>query len=137
MNRVMKGAILLLLACLVMVAACCPAPVVNEIKIGVIGPMAYVQGEHHWYGAQLAAEEINAAGGVMVGGESYEIKLVKGDSNEIVSPADAASQMERLITVDKVDFVLGGFRTEAVFAMQEVAMDYKTIFLGAGAATPS
>ena len=41
-----------------------------EIKIGVIGPMAYVQGEHHWYGAQLAAEEINAEGGVLVGGES-------------------------------------------------------------------
>jgi len=43
--------------------------------------------------------------------------------------------MERLITVENVDFVLGGFRTEAVFAMQEVAMDYETIFLGAGAAT--
>jgi branched-chain amino acid transport system substrate-binding protein len=42
--------------------------------------------------------------------------------------------MERVITRDKADFVIGGFRSEAVLAMQEVAMDYKKIFLGAGAA---
>ena len=104
-----------------------------EIKIGVIGPMAYVQGEHHWYGAQLAAEEINAEGGVLVGGESYQIKLVQVDSNEILSVTDAASAMEKAITRDNVDFLVGGFRTEAVFAMQDVAMDYETIFLGCGA----
>lgn len=104
-----------------------------EIKIGVIGPMAYVQGEHHWYGAQLAAEEINAEGGVLVGGESYQIKLVQVDSNEILSVTDAASAMEKAITRDKVDFLVGGFRTEAVFAMQDVAMDYEKIFLGCGA----
>jgi len=104
-----------------------------EIKIGVIGPMAYVQGEHHWYGAQLAAEEINAEGGVLVGGESYQIKLVQVDSNEILSVTDAASAMEKAISRDKVDFLVGGFRTEAVFAMQDVAMDYEKIFLGCGA----
>jgi branched-chain amino acid transport system substrate-binding protein len=39
-----------------------------------------------------------------------------------------------VITRDKADFLIGGFRSEAVLAMQEVAMDYKKIFLGAGAA---
>ena len=107
----------------------------NVIKIGVIGPMQYVQGEHHWYGATLAAEEINAAGGVMVGDDTYTIELIKTDSNEMLSPADAASAMEQLITVDKADFVVGGFRTEGVYPMQDVAMDNKTIFLGCGAAT--
>ncbi len=135
MKIAIKGAIILLVASLVVMAVGCEEEE-GVIKIGVIGPMTYIQGEHHWYGATLAAEEINAAGGIMVGDESYEIKLVKADSNEIMSPADAATAMERLITVENVDFVLGGFRTEAVFAMQEVAMDYKTIFLGAGAATP-
>ena len=107
-----------------------------EIEIGVIGPMAYVQGEHHWYGAQLAAEEINAEGGVLVGGDSYQIKLVQVDSNEILSPTDAASAMEKAITRDNVDFLVGGFRTEAVFAMQDVAMDYSKIFIGCGASEP-
>lgn len=105
----------------------------KELKIGVIGPMAYVQGEHHWYGATLAAEEINAAGGIMVGDEAYRIKLVQMDSNEILSVTDASTAMERLITVENVDFVVGGFRTESVLAMQDVAMDHEMIFLVCGA----
>jgi branched-chain amino acid transport system substrate-binding protein len=35
-----------------------------------------------------------------------------------------------------VDFVVGGFRTEAVLAMQDIAMDNKKIFIGCGAAHP-
>jgi branched-chain amino acid transport system substrate-binding protein len=38
------------------------------------------------------------------------------------------------VTRDKADFLVGGFRSEAVLAMQEVAMDYKKLFLGVGAA---
>jgi len=109
--------------------------VVNYIKIGVIGPMQYVQGEHHWYGATMARDEINDAGGITIDGEKYLVELIKADSNEILSTTDAAAAMEWLITVDKADFVIGGFRTEAVLPMQDVAMDYETIFLGCGAAT--
>ena len=129
----------LLVACslllLPITAACGADDDANVIKIGVIGPMQYVQGEHHWNGATLAMEEINAAGGITVGDTTYTIELIKTDSNEMLSPADAANAMEQLITVDKADFVVGGFRTEAVFPMQDVAMDNKTIFLGTGAAT--
>jgi branched-chain amino acid transport system substrate-binding protein len=63
------------------------------------------------------------------------IELVKADSNEILSPTDASNAMELLLTREKVNFVVGGFRTESVLAMQDVAMDYKTIFIGCGAAT--
>jgi len=134
MNRAMKVATIPLLALIIIAGAsyCGPAEE-NEIKIGVIGPMSYIQGEHHWAGAQMAAEEINDAGGIMLGGESYEIKLVQADSNEIVSPTDAVIAMEKLITVDEVDFVVGGFRSESVIAMQETAMENEMIFLGCGA----
>jgi branched-chain amino acid transport system substrate-binding protein len=132
MKFAIKGAIVLLVASLVVMAVGCEEEE-NVIKIGVIGPMSYVQGEHHWYGATLAAEEINDAGGITVGDESYQIKLVKKDSNEILSVTDATSAMEKLITVDDVDFVVGGFRTESVLAMQDVAMDYEMIFLVCGA----
>ena len=47
------------------------------------------------------------------------------------APPDPA--IERAITRDRADFLTGGFRSEAVLAMQEVAMDNKKIFLGAGA----
>lgn len=134
-----KKLIFSLVACLLLVplifSACGPKEEANVIKIGVIGPMTYVQGEHHWYGATMARDEINAAGGIDVGGKKYQIELIKSDSNEILNPADSAAAMERLITVDKADFVVGGFRTEGVFAMQDVAMDYKKVFLGCGAAT--
>jgi branched-chain amino acid transport system substrate-binding protein len=106
-----------------------------KIKIGVIGPMKFVAGQNHWWGALLAAEEINAAGGVMVGREKHEIELLKTDSNEMQNLTDAVSSMERIIKVDKVHFITGGFRTEAVLAMQDVAADHKRIFLG-GSGSP-
>jgi branched-chain amino acid transport system substrate-binding protein len=106
----------------------------QTIKIAILGPMAFVQGENHWAGAEMARDEINKAGGINVGGKRMQIELIRADTNEITSVPDATNAMERVITRDKADFVIGGFRSEAVLAMQEVAMDYKKIFLGAGAA---
>jgi len=106
----------------------------GAIKIAIVGPMAFVQGENHWAGAEMARDEINKAGGVNVGGRRMQIELIRADTNEIQSVPDATNATERVITRDKADFLIGGFRSEAVLAMQEVAMDYKKIFLGAGAA---
>jgi len=106
----------------------------GTIKIGVLGPMAFVQGENHWAGAEMARDEINQAGGISVGGKKMMVELVRGDTNEMTSVPDATNTIERVITRDKVDYVIGGFRSEAVLAMQEVAMDHKKLFLGAGAA---
>jgi branched-chain amino acid transport system substrate-binding protein len=106
----------------------------NTIKIAILGPMSFVQGEHHWNGAEMARDEINKAGGINVGGKRMQIELVRADTNEIQSVPDATNAVERVITRDKVDFLIGGFRSEAVLAMQEVAMDYKKLFLGVGAA---
>ncbi len=133
MKRVTFGWSFFVTVCLVMVM-CVPAWG-RTIKIGVIGPMNFVQGKGHWNGAIMAAEEINAKGGVQVGKEKMKIELVKADSNEFINVTDATNAMERLMTQDKVDFVVGGFRTEAVLPMQDIAMDYKKIFIGCGAAT--
>ena len=137
-NRILLGLLAMVLAVSPIVVGGCPppAPPVEPIKIGVIGPMAFIQGEHHWYGAVMARDEINEAGGVLVGEVRRPIELVKIDSNEILSIPDAAMAMERAITVYKVDFLVGGFRTEAVLAMQDIAMDHRKIFLGCGAAHP-
>jgi branched-chain amino acid transport system substrate-binding protein len=108
----------------------------QSIRIGVLGPMSFVQGEHHWAGAQMARDEINKAGGINVGGKRMQVELIRGDTNEIQSIPDATNAIERVITREKADFLVGGFRSEAVLAMQEVAADYKKIFLGAGSAHP-
>ena len=126
-----------LMAFLLVMSIGLPALGADTIKVGVIGPMQFVQGKNHWNGALMAQDEINSAGGVKIGDKKFKIEVVKADSNEILSPTDASNAMELLLTRDKVNFVVGGFRTESVLAMQDVAMDYRTIFLGCGAATKS
>jgi len=106
----------------------------QTIKIAILGPMSFVQGENHWAGAEMARDEINKGGGINVGGKRMQVELIRADTNEIQSVPDATNAVERVITRDKVDFLIGGFRSEAVLAMQEVAMDYKKLFLGVGAA---
>ncbi len=132
----MKRSIVFLSILLIAILAAAPAYAADVIKIGIIGPMNFVQGKHHWMGATLAAEEINAAGGMQVGNKKMKIELVKADSNEFINLTDATNAMERLMTQSKVDFVLGGFRTEAVLAMQDIVMDHKKLFIGCGAAHP-
>ena len=132
----LKSLLVIILAFFLVVTFCFPAWGAKTIKIGVIGPMQFVQGKGHWNGAVMAAEEINARGGVKVGDKKMKIELVKADSNEFLSPTDATNAMERLMSRDRVDFVVGGFRSEAVLAMQDIAMDYKKIFIGCGAAHP-
>ena len=135
MKRSKVGWMMMAALCLVLALAL-PARAADVIKIGVIGPMNFVQGQGHWNGASMAAEEVNAQGGVQVGKKKMKIELVKADSNEFINLTDAANAMERLMTQDKVNFVVGGFRTEAVMAMQDIAMEYKKIFIGVGAAHP-
>ena len=133
MKWLTTGAIVLLVACLALTTVVgCGEKAAKEIKIGVIGPMQFQMGKQHWMGATLAADEINATGGIKVGNDTYQIKLVKVDSNELVSPSDAATAAEKAITVDKVDFLMGTIRSEAALAVQEVAMDYQKIFMVCG-----
>ena len=106
----------------------------QNIKFAILGPMAFVQGENHWAGAEMARDEINKAGGISVGGKKRQVEILKVDTNEIQSVPDATNAIERAISRDKADFLVGGFRSEAVLAMQEVAMDNKKLFMGVGAA---
>ena len=135
MKKSIFGWSVLMAVCLVMIGGL-PAWGADDVKIGVIGPMQFTQGEGHWNGALLAAEEINAKGGIQVGSEWLPIKLVKVDSNEFLSVPDATNAMELAISRHKVNFLVGGFRTEAVLVMQDIAMDNKKIFIGCGAAHP-
>jgi len=108
----------------------------GEIKIAVTGPMTNIQGEMMWWGAQMAADEINEAGGVMVGEEAYSISLIQVETDEIMDPLGAVSAVENVIVSEDPNFLIGGFRTEAVTPYTELAaVDYQKIFLICGAAT--
>ncbi len=134
MEKGMKRIFVLVMASLFVIGSFTVAFGQDVIKIGVIGPMKFVQGIGHWNGATMAAEELNAKGGIQVGPKKMKVQIIQADSNEFLNVTDATNAMERLITKDKVHFVVGGFRTEAVLAMQDIAMENKKIFIGVGAA---
>ena len=101
----------------------------KPIKIGVLCPIKLLVGEHISTGAKIAADEINASGGVSVGNEKRRIEIVVKDTNEGWSTTEAPGSIERAINIDKADFLIGGYNTEAVMAMQEVMADYKKILI--------
>ena len=109
----------------------------EKIKIGVSGPMKFQWGKSQLAAAQVAAEEINASGGILLGGKKRQIELINSDSNEYQSVVDAVSSLKRLVTVDKVNFLIGGARSEAVLAQQELLPDYRTIYLFCGGGSPA
>ena len=104
------------------------------IKVGIMGAMKIAPGQDFWKGASLAAEEINAAGGVVVAGVPREFEVVKYDTNEFASIPDAVNTMEYAITRGKVEFLIGANRSEAVLAMMEIMAEYKVPWLNAPSA---
>ncbi|MBB3064646.1 substrate-binding protein [Limibacillus halophilus] len=78
----------------------------EAIKVGIISPLTgawTVYGKAHIAGFELAAEEINAAGGVL----GRPLELVVGDSK--TEPRIVVEQANRLIRQERVDFLAGTF----------------------------
>ncbi len=79
----------------------------GTIKLGGIWTLADITGKQGSAAAQLAVDEINAAGGVL--GKKLELIVVDDEGK-----ADkAAAAVEKLATVDKVDVFVGGMASGA------------------------
>jgi len=110
------------------------------IKIGVLGGIYDIQGEGQLEGARLAAYEINQAGGIDVGGKTYYIGITAEDtdeSNPNLDTTKGVSAAERILNYKQVQFLTGGFRTEALSVYLETVVAAKIPFIGTGAATDS
>jgi branched-chain amino acid transport system substrate-binding protein len=108
----------------------------NFITIAVCGSMTDTTGLNAWDGASMAAEELNAAGGVTVGGTTYMVQLVQVETREAIEGEDGSTGTANLqAVIDDVDFCVGGFRTEIHSVYREVAMDAQKIFMNCGAGT--
>jgi len=124
-------------------AADCPGAPSNItedqiIKIGVLGGLTDIQGIAAKEGAELAAYDINQAGGVTVGGKTYYIGITSEDTEETNPSLDVAKGVaaaERIISYKNVQFLTGGFRTESLVVYLEAIMDASIPFIGTGAAT--
>jgi len=113
------------------------AAFVGTVTIGIVGPVGLPHFDHMVLGAQMAADEINAAGGITLSDGDYEIVLETGDSGGAAPPYDTTAaylEVVRLITVEGCEYIIGGFRTEVTGALIEAAMDYGVPFFICGAA---
>jgi hypothetical protein len=101
------------------------------LKVGIIYPVGMVQGDPPGgmiCGAELGALDINASGGINVGGTQYYIKLVYANewAYDYEHPpywneAKAREEIRRLLNEEGCKFVIGGFRTEVTWPIiQEV-----------------
>jgi branched-chain amino acid transport system substrate-binding protein len=88
---------------------------------GFLGPL----GEYAVMGVKLAAEEINASGGVM----GRKIELVMEDS---VNPQTASAKAERLIERDRVAMIIGEISSASGLAIGQVANRLKTVYINTG-----
>jgi len=99
----------------------------DTIKIGLLHDLDNTSGKNAMEGATLAAEQLNAAGGIL--GRKVEIIGEDNDKGN-TDPVDVSTAMNRLISVDKVDFIIGGAPNLALaLTVQEISATHKIIFL--------
>ena len=79
-------------------------PSSETIKIGFLGDLDGVVGRPSWQAAILAVEEINAEGGIL----GKQIELMGEDHDGGVDPVILTNALTKLITIDNVDFIVGG-----------------------------
>jgi branched-chain amino acid transport system substrate-binding protein len=72
-----------------------PSLAAEPIKIGMVGPMNFMIGQHILYAAEYAEKEINAAGGIKVGQTRVPVKLIKVDDNSMASVPDSVTAVEK------------------------------------------
>ncbi len=96
----------------------------QEVSIGYSGPLsgpAAYYGESTYSGLEMAAEEINEAGGFDVDGQNYTIDLVSLDDKYL--PNEAASNAQRLVQENNASVVFtphsGGIMAQQVLNEQE------------------
>jgi branched-chain amino acid transport system substrate-binding protein len=111
-----------------LLAASSPAFAADPIKIGVIAEAQAIAGASIPQAAQLAADEINAAGGV----DGRKIEIITYDNHS--SSADSVRAFQRAVNEDKVNIVIASYISE-VLALEPWAARLKMPFITPGAAS--
>jgi branched-chain amino acid transport system substrate-binding protein len=101
----------------------------GPIKIGVIAEAQAVAGSSIPQAAQLAADEINAAGGV----NGRKIEIISYDNHS--SAAESVRAFQRAANEDHVNAVIASYISEVVLALEPWSGRLKTVMVTPGAAS--
>jgi branched-chain amino acid transport system substrate-binding protein len=134
----MKRSILALWACIAAAVLVTPVFAAESFfKVGVVtelsGDLA-TGGNVTKRGYDLWAQEVNAKGGIEIKGKKYPVKLFYADAQS--NPAAGAAAAERLITQEKVDFILGPYSSGVTLAVAPVVEKYKIPMITGSAESP-
>ena len=125
-RRIVLGA-----AAVSLVAA--PAMAQETLKIGAIGSLS--GGGTAWglaikRGAEIAVDEVNAAGGLKVGDKTFKVELVMYDDQYTGQGGKTAA--ERLVYQDKVKYIVGPIGSNPVLSTVEVSTPQKVLVVSNG-----
>jgi branched-chain amino acid transport system substrate-binding protein len=101
----------------------------DTIKIGVIAEAQAVAGSSIPQAAQLAADEINAAGGV----NGKKIQIISYDDHS--TAPEAVRAFQRAVSEDHVNAVIASYISEVVLALEPWTGRLKTVMVTPGAAS--
>jgi branched-chain amino acid transport system substrate-binding protein len=101
----------------------------EPVKIGVIGEESSVAGASLTKAAQLAGDEINAAGGV----DGRKVEIIAYDDHS--SAAEAVRAFQRAVNQDKVVAVIGSYISEVALALEPWAARLHIPYITPGAAS--
>ena len=137
----MKMLMILLLGIFLILPGSAALAAEKPIIVGAPLSTAFLYGWGPERAFTLAIEEINAAGGVNVGGKKRPLKLEVIDTRDLepgVPVSEALLAVEKLILDKKADFIVGGpVRSEAALAAMPLLSKYKKVsILTTGVLTP-
>jgi len=139
-----RSCVLVLFSLLVLLGAFLQPGTAAEKPIIIGAPLstAFLYGWDAERGIKLAVEEINAAGGVAVGGKKRPFAVELIDTRDLepgVPVSEALLAVEKLILEKKADFLIGGpVRSEAALAAQDLLNKYKKVsIITTGVLTPA
>lgn len=105
------------------------AQAAEKVKIGILGPLQQRPGIALKQGAILAADQINAKGGIF--GKKIELAF----ADEEFTPEKGITALKKLAMKDRVQVLAGGFTSGVTLAQMPFFSRYKLIYLGVGAAS--
>jgi branched-chain amino acid transport system substrate-binding protein len=129
MKKPLSVALQIALSAGALVSASGAALAADPIRIGVIAEAQAIAGASIPQAAQLAADEINASGGV----DGRKIEIISYDNHS--SSADSVRAFQRAVNEDKVNAVIASYISEVVLALEPWASRLKTPFVTPGAAS--
>ncbi len=102
---------------------------IDKVLMGILAPVQLPVGQGIINAAKLAAQEINAAGGLA----GKKIELVIGDTES--KPEKGVAAAKKLVLEDKVDVLVGEYNSGVALAIQPFLSGYKIAFITTGSAS--